>query len=664
MTESLGGSSIVQACSDGSVTRPPTRAAYWCAVALVAVAVIWTGAMMASLHWLFLDRFSASMPDGRTGVDFFQMPRGFKNLFCGNSIFLTELSQFGPHSTPYMAHPAAAIAVGSWALGLGPWGGYYAFVGLSLGLLLLAGRLLASVFEGPGWKAFAYFAMFCSIPVYYMLWAGQIHVVLVLAVALVLTGLMRLESDEPNAARYVRWIQAGILISLLSKPIVIFMFPVLLLTRETRRCVLPPVLIYTVISLLFLVVPELNPGGYNGRHWANMLMVSLTPKPFYWLSIPAARDLTERPELYALPTMFHRFFGHPLPSLVANLPAAVILATGALPLLLPARSARIRAAVVTVCLCVLMHYLAYYAVFEYQYTTLLPLLPATGLALAAGKGAVGGTAGFPALAHGLEARAALSHGLDACTAATVDGLLRGFAARFSAHAQLSRTREPDRYWLPNSMLRVFPALIAFVCLARYAAALGWPAVRRWARRWYAVRNTSPHSAGKGLTRSTGKGWPSAIRRLGCGPVRAWADWSNPFAERAANGLISGAVAAAAFGIVLLAAFETSPTRIWKTPDNWTRLGLDRPWRRDAPNGRPYSRKCSAPSTASWAAATCRWTATPPWNTTFRPSTPAMIRTRPLRWATSWSASGGMRKPKGATAKLPRPTPTIQPSESD
>ena len=52
--------------------------------------------------------------------------------------------------------------------------------------------------RGPGWKAFAYFAMFCSIPVYYMLWAGQIHVLVVLAVALILAGLMRLDRDCPS----------------------------------------------------------------------------------------------------------------------------------------------------------------------------------------------------------------------------------------------------------------------------------------------------------------------------------------------------------------------------------------------------------------------------------------------------------------------------------
>ena len=45
--------------------------------------------------------------------------------------------------------------------------------------------VLASTVEGPAWKAFAWFAMFCSMPIYPMLWAGQLHVVLVLAVTLI-----------------------------------------------------------------------------------------------------------------------------------------------------------------------------------------------------------------------------------------------------------------------------------------------------------------------------------------------------------------------------------------------------------------------------------------------------------------------------------------------
>ena len=74
---------------------------------------------------------------------------------------------------------------------------------------------------------------------------------------------------SPN--RHLRRIQAGILLSLFSKPAVVLMLPVLLVTRETRKCVLGPVAVYAVVSLLFLALPVLNPGGYNGN-----------PGPTWW----------------------------------------------------------------------------------------------------------------------------------------------------------------------------------------------------------------------------------------------------------------------------------------------------------------------------------------------------------------------------------------------
>lgn len=56
---------------------------------------------------------------------------------------------------------------------LTPWVGYGLFVGVSLGLLFLAGRLLASALEGPAEGGFAYFAVFWPLPTYMMLMEGQ-----------------------------------------------------------------------------------------------------------------------------------------------------------------------------------------------------------------------------------------------------------------------------------------------------------------------------------------------------------------------------------------------------------------------------------------------------------------------------------------------------------
>ncbi len=92
---------------------PSGRRAIWRAIFLGATAV-WVAAMLASLHWRFLDRFVVATRNGRIGWDFFQTPRGFRNLLAGNSIFLTEISDYGPYATAYFNHPFVAVAVGPW----------------------------------------------------------------------------------------------------------------------------------------------------------------------------------------------------------------------------------------------------------------------------------------------------------------------------------------------------------------------------------------------------------------------------------------------------------------------------------------------------------------------------------------------------------------------
>ena len=78
---------------------------------------------------------------------------------------------------------------------------------------------IACQFEGRLLRAFTLFAFFCSLPTYLMLWNAQMHVLLVLAVALTLGGLVGLERDEQRSTRSLRMLQIGLLISLLSKPV-------------------------------------------------------------------------------------------------------------------------------------------------------------------------------------------------------------------------------------------------------------------------------------------------------------------------------------------------------------------------------------------------------------------------------------------------------------
>ena len=189
-------------------TKPQAKLATWPAILFAVAAIVWTATMMASLKWQFLDRFVVGSWHGRMGADFFQIPRGYNNLLIGNNIFLTDVGIYGPYATSYLNHPFLAVAIGPWTAPLAPWTAFWVFVVVSLGLLLIGARLLASAFPTPAYRGFAYFALLGSFPTYLMLWNAQVHVLVVLAMALILAGLMRLAEEPRLEKRYGRWIQA------------------------------------------------------------------------------------------------------------------------------------------------------------------------------------------------------------------------------------------------------------------------------------------------------------------------------------------------------------------------------------------------------------------------------------------------------------------------
>jgi len=436
-------------------TKPPKKAAVWPAILFATAAVAWTAVMVASLHWRFLDRFVVGAWHGQIGIDFFQIPRGYGNLLIGNSIFLTDTGAYGPYATMYLYHPLVAVAIGPWTAPLAPWTAYGLFVGVSLGLLLLSAWLLASAFQTPAYRGFVYFALFCSLPTYLMLWNAQAHVLLVVAVAMILGGLMRLEQEPPSEKRYGRWIQLGLLVALLSKPVVVLMLPVLFLLPETRRTLLLPLAIYAAVSLLFLLVGGLNPGGYNGIHWLNIMSVAASPMQSLNRLVPTEFDFQRDPGLYSLPIFVNWMLGRPAPSFSLKLPLVAVLAMSLSPLVLDDRGQRLRAALVTVSLCILSHFLCYYPVQEYHYTTLLPVLPAL-LWLWQREG----VAWFRGL----------------LMASFVVSLLV-----FVPTPYFLAPQEPQRFHAVNILQRVVPVAVAFCCLTVYGLAFTWAARRR--PRW-------------------------------------------------------------------------------------------------------------------------------------------------------------------------------------
>ncbi len=350
-------------------------------------------------------------------------------------------------------HPLVAVAIGPWTAPLAPWTAYGLFVGVSLGLLLLSAWLLASAFQTPAYRGFAYFALFCSLPTYLMLWNAQAHVLLVVAVALVLGGLMRLEQEPQSEKRYGRWIQLGLLVALLSKPVVVLMLPVLFFLPETRRKLLLPLAVYAVVSLLFLLVrrPE-------SRRLQRPPLVEYPERRLVshavlkWSGSDGNSISAKDHGLYSLPIFVARILGRSAPSFFLKLPLVAVLVMSLSPLVLDDRGQRLRAAMVTVSLCVLSHFLCYYAVLEYHYTTLLPVLPVL-------------------LWLWQRESVAWFRGL----------LLTSFVVSllvFVPTPCFLAPKEPVRFQTSNLLQRVVPVVVAFLCLTVYGLAFTWLARRR------------------------------------------------------------------------------------------------------------------------------------------------------------------------------------------
>ena len=81
------------------------------------------------------------------------------------------------------------------------------------------------------------------------------------------------------------------------------MLPVLFFTPETRRKLLLPLAIYALVSLSFLLVDGLNPGGYNAIHWLNIARASSSPVQVLWLTSPIEYDMLGDFRLYSLPVL-------------------------------------------------------------------------------------------------------------------------------------------------------------------------------------------------------------------------------------------------------------------------------------------------------------------------------------------------------------------------
>ncbi len=329
------------------------------------------------------------------GIDFFSIPKAFLNLLQSRSIYATwDGAHYGPYATWFVEHPATALFISPLLALFKPWNSYAVFVLASLALMAWSARLVSRHAASVWQKKLPYLILFCTFPTYWMLYVGNMHAFTVLSVTLILSEMVaRANGDAPGT-----WWRSplfwGLLLSFFTKPLVLLLLPALLLNRETRCVTLYATGIYAVVSLLFLVVPFLNPEGIGLRR---VLQVALDPafvrqhlniyvnqfqlneymrdNAIHWLNMIALSGFFyNHVEIFSLSAFLNTLLGTTLPNGLYQLPLLLMLVLSlAVPLVRPAAE-RQRLVFWLGAGVVLTFFLSYHIVWEYQYTTFLPLL--------------------------------------------------------------------------------------------------------------------------------------------------------------------------------------------------------------------------------------------------------------------------------------------------
>jgi hypothetical protein len=329
------------------------------------------------------------------GIDYFSLPKAYLNLLEGRSAFDTWGGvMYGPYATWYLSHPALAVLVGSWFSFLAPWTSYGVFTLFSLAVMAFSAYLLARETQDPLTRRWIWLLLLGAFPTYWMLFVGNVQCLLVLAVAMVFAGLYEFASaQEQNSARARRLLFAGLLLSLLTKPMLLLLLPLLLLLKETRKTVARAAAIYIAVSLLFLIVPTLNPEPVGPRALFHLLLspgfvrdhmniytnhfvlnAYMKDNSIHWLNLVAQSQMRlMHVDVYSLPVFMDTLLGTRTPGWIYQLPTAMVLLLSFAVARMQATRMRLECALLLAMAISLVFFLGYPTVWEYQYTSVLPV---------------------------------------------------------------------------------------------------------------------------------------------------------------------------------------------------------------------------------------------------------------------------------------------------
>ncbi|MGB3946842.1 MAG: glycosyltransferase 87 family protein [Bacteroidia bacterium] len=365
-------------------------------IPFVTVAIVLV--MLLSLHFGWLNKFSFDSEYASVqGIDYFAVPKSFLNLMEGRSIFDTwGGTPYGPRATWYLAHPAFSVFVASWFSFFPPWISYWLFIVFSIAILAYCAYFIAKASNKQLNKYLTYFLMLCAFPVYWMLYVGNMQAPLVLALGLLLVAVYELTYSESEADTKAanQKLMAGLLISFFSKPIVLLMLPVLLFTKETRRTTIVSLIIYAIVSFLFIVVPVLNPQGvgleklftvmfdfdyikenmniYKNGYKLNEYMKD---NSIHWLNLIAQSEYKfMHIDVFSLPVFVDTYLNKSTSASIYKLPIYLSLFLSVGVALIKDKKTRLESTLLLIMAISLSFFLSYNTVWEYQYTSALPVM--------------------------------------------------------------------------------------------------------------------------------------------------------------------------------------------------------------------------------------------------------------------------------------------------
>jgi hypothetical protein len=359
------------------------------------IIVSWIFVMLLSLQCGWLDRFFWAAQHAHVqGIDYFALPKSFLNLLEHRSPYDSwQGVPFGPYATWYLAHPIFSVLVMPFFAFFPPWLSYIVFVFFSLSLMVYCGALYAKD-ALPEEKNMYYAFFLLGFPVYWMFYVGNMHAPLVLSLALILLSLYEMAFMPNQTLRANKKLLLGLLISFFTKPVVILLLPALFLVKETRKTTTLAFMIYALVSLVTLSVPFINPESvgwskrfalmfdfetiketmniYKNQFHLNEYMKDNT---IHWFNLIAQSGYRfNHIENFSFPVFLDTLFNRELPGLIYSLSIMFCLLCAIFLPFIVEKVLRLRLLLLVVMLTSVSYFLSYNTIWEYQYTSMLPVI--------------------------------------------------------------------------------------------------------------------------------------------------------------------------------------------------------------------------------------------------------------------------------------------------